>query len=257
MIVLGEGDGDVLLLADAHADDLFLEAGDEGAGAENKAVIGVCAAVEGNAVHGAGIINDGGIAVLGGALGGGNTGVAALNLLQLVLHRFIGDLDLAAGRFDALVLAELDLRPNSGHEGQRKLLFLRDIHSRHGRTADRAQLGFLRAEGERIGSELLSRVVVENVLAVVALDDHAGRFPLAEALNKNVLFVLQVNGVDGLFKRPGVDHDVERYGAVLFVFQVFYDHVVFLLPIVRGNNLLNNLFTVKNIIANPTGSCKA
>ena len=56
VVLHGEGDGDVLLLADVHADELLLKARDEGLGADHELLAFGRAAVELHAVHGAGII---------------------------------------------------------------------------------------------------------------------------------------------------------------------------------------------------------
>ena len=65
LVLLGELDVDVELLAGLVADDLLLEAGDEGAGAQHQRVVLSLAALESNTVNEALKVDVNGVAVLG------------------------------------------------------------------------------------------------------------------------------------------------------------------------------------------------
>ena len=91
LILLGERDVDVKLLAGGVADDLILKAGDEAAAAQGQAVVLSLAALESNTVHKALEVDIRDIAVLSSALTGQLTGVALLHTLQLSVHSLIGN----------------------------------------------------------------------------------------------------------------------------------------------------------------------
>ena len=65
------------------ADDLLLEAGDEGAGAQHQRVVLGLAALESNAVNEALEVDVNGVAVLGSTLTGQQTAIAVLHTLDL------------------------------------------------------------------------------------------------------------------------------------------------------------------------------
>ena len=83
LVLLGELDVDVELLAGLVADDLLLKAGDEGAGAQHQRVVLGLAALESDAVHEALEVDVNGVAVLGSTLTGQQTAVAVLHALDL------------------------------------------------------------------------------------------------------------------------------------------------------------------------------
>ena len=83
LVLLGELDVDVELLAGLVADDLLLKAGDEGAGAQHQRVVLSLAALESNAVNEALEVDVNGVAVLGSTLTGQQTAIAVLHALDL------------------------------------------------------------------------------------------------------------------------------------------------------------------------------
>ena len=83
LVLLGELDVDVELLAGLVADDLLLETGDEGAGAQHQRVVLGLAALESDAVNEALEVNVNGVAVLGSTLTGQQTAIAVLHALDL------------------------------------------------------------------------------------------------------------------------------------------------------------------------------
>ena len=110
MIVLREGHLDVAFLIGLPADKLLLKTGDELPGAEGQGVIFRLAALEGLAVHPAFEIKGHGIAHLGRAvLHRHQAGLAVLQLLELLFHIGVGDLDGLLFGFESLVGGQLDL----------------------------------------------------------------------------------------------------------------------------------------------------
>ena len=114
MIVLGEGDVDVLLLAGLHADDLILKAGHKAAGAQLQIVVLALAAIERLAIQEAFEIDDGGIAALGRAVHAHQTGVAVSQGLEALVHVSGQNLDLGLLSLQTLVLAQSDLGIHRG-----------------------------------------------------------------------------------------------------------------------------------------------
>ena len=92
VIVLGEGDVQLLLVAGLHAHDLLLKAGDKGAGAQLQAVVLALAAFEGHAVVKALEVDDGGVPVLGLPVHADQAGGAVDVGLELALNVLVGDL---------------------------------------------------------------------------------------------------------------------------------------------------------------------
>ena len=86
LILLGELDVDVKLLTGLVANDLLLEAGDEGTAAQHQRVVLSLAAVEGNAIDKALEVDINGVTVLGSALTGQQTAVAVLHALDLSVN---------------------------------------------------------------------------------------------------------------------------------------------------------------------------
>ena len=83
LVLLRELDVDVEVLASGVANDLLLEAGDEGAAAQHQRVVLSLAAVESLAINEALEVDINGVAVLGSALTGQQTAVAILHALDL------------------------------------------------------------------------------------------------------------------------------------------------------------------------------
>ena len=83
LVLLGELDVDVKLLAGSVANDLLLEAGDEGTAAQHQRVVLSLAAVESNAIDKALEVDIHSVTVLGSALTGQQTAVAVLHALDL------------------------------------------------------------------------------------------------------------------------------------------------------------------------------
>ena len=86
LVLLGELDVDVELLAGSVANDLLLEAGDEGTAAQHQRVVLSLAAVESNAIDKALEVDIHSVTVLGSALTGQQTAVAVLHALDLSVN---------------------------------------------------------------------------------------------------------------------------------------------------------------------------
>ena len=113
-IVRGKRDLDPPRLAGAHADELILEAGDEGPGADIDADITAGAAFERRAVERAGEVDDHAVALFGlGALAfGGERPVLLGDLVERLLDLRVGNLRDLTLELDAVEIGELDLRQN-------------------------------------------------------------------------------------------------------------------------------------------------
>ena len=192
VVVLGEAEIEVLLLAGRSADKLLLKAGDEAVAAEPQLVALGGAALKGHAVLLAFVVDDHRVAFRGGTLHGDDAGNLFGLLVQLGLDLFVGDGDGGLGGLQALVLAQLDLGIELYLDGQLQGLVLADVHiGNRGLTHGLPALvgdGFL----VHVGEDLFHRVAVKYSRAVEVLDHLPGGLALAEAGNGDVLAVLQV-----------------------------------------------------------------
>ena len=220
LIILGEGDVDVLLLAGGHADDLLLEAGDEHLGAQDQIMPLALAALKGNAVHAALEVDDRRVAFLRGALGRHDAAGTLARALDLGVDLLVGDVNDGALGLQGLVLAKLGLGPFGRGEAERKLFFVGNIHAAHGGRADVADLFLVNAELERGRCKLVGGILIENILAVHTLDDHTGGLALPEALDIDLAAVFEIGRLQRLLKFFGADHDVEADGGFFFSFYV-------------------------------------
>ena len=220
LIVLREGDVDVLFLTGGHTDDLLLKAGDKHLRAKDKVMPLALAAVKGNAVHAALKVDDGGIALLGGTLDRHDTTGAFTRTFDLGVDLLILDIDDGTLGGQRLIFAQLGLRPLRRGEAERELLSVGNIHASHGGRADVADLFLLNAELERLRRERIGSVLIENILAVHTLDDHAGRFALAEALDIDLAAVFEVGRLQRLLKFLRSDDNIEAHGGFFFSFYV-------------------------------------
>ena len=105
-------------LADAHADELVLEARDEGAGADIDADVAAGAALERLAVELAGEVDDDAIALLDlGAFALGGVGLVLLgDLVERLVDLGVGDLGGQPLELYAAEVGELDLRQHFERE---------------------------------------------------------------------------------------------------------------------------------------------
>ena len=228
-VVLGEGDVDVLLVADVHADNLFLEAGDEGAGAKLKVICLGLAAVETLAVEITVEVDVGDITHLSLALNVYLAGVALAGSFELVADLVLVYLCGVALCAQTLVLAEGDLGVEGDGEGVSDGLVIGDVDVNDGGGADELDVVLGHALLESLGSQLVHSVLIEHLCAVHAFDDCAGSLALAETGDIYAVLILQICGVDGSFKLGCVGLDLKSKGVIFFFLYVLDNHLDFLL----------------------------
>ena len=230
VIILGEGDVEILLFAGLHADDLILKAGDEAAGTELELVVLALAALERLAIVEAFEVDDGDVALLGLAVNRDKAGVALGHLVQALLNVISADLDLFLLRGQALVLAELDLgiHGNGRLEGEAVLVDL-VVHDLDLGIADNVEAAL--ADGLRIclGQGDVNGIAVENTRAVELLNHLAGGLAGAEAGNAELTARLGVSLGNSGFKFLRADLDGHRDSALFQLFNIFDSHDFFFL----------------------------
>ena len=224
VVILGEGDVDVLLLAGGHAHHLLLKAGDELAGAQLQVKVLALAALEGHAIVEALEVDVGGVAHLSGPVNGLSGGNVLSHPIQLGLNLLVGDGSLGLLYLKALVLAQGDLRIDLGGQGQGDGAVVLDLHIGQAGTADGLE-ALLLGNGKviNLGENLLQAVFVENVSAVQSLDHLPGSLALPEAGNQNLLAGLQISLVDAGLHQILVDFHHDG-GLVAVSFNVLYVH---------------------------------
>ena len=217
MILLGEGDVDVLLLAGIDTHQLLLEAGDEGVGADVQGLILGGAALEGHAVHLAAVIEDDPIPVLHGPIHVLIADLLLLLHLQSVVHFFVRHSIRQLLHGYTLVLAQryVGLELDLGHVGDALgLAHDGDIH--HGGTVHGDQLMLSHGGVVGLRPAKIEGLVIEDHGAVVGLNDLAGGFALAEAGHGIAAAGFMVGIVQRLHEGVLIDGDGEP-GNVAFL----------------------------------------
>ncbi len=169
LVVLGELDLEGAGLAGADADELLLEARNEGVGADQHRHVVAGAAVEGLAADLAGKLDGDAVAVFRlGALGLGRIGLVLVgDALQRLLDLGLGDLGGRAGELDVLEIGERDRR----HDFDRQRVIEVRLAGDH--LLDRVLL--LRQCHLRVGGELVAALADDLVVGVAhRLLDHLG-----------------------------------------------------------------------------------
>ena len=223
-ILLGEGDVDILLVAGLHADNSIFKAGNKGVRTQLQIVVLALAALETLTVQEAVKVDDSGVAQLGFALDGNQTGSTVNQRLQLALDVSVSDLDLGLGSGQALVLAQLDfgLDGNDSLKGQAFLAHGDDLH---GRICHYVQTLLLDGLGVSGGIKCVHSIFIENAGAVHALDDLTGSLALAEAGDRDAALALTVSLFDGGVEFLSRNLNYQFYGAVFFFLGTFNVHV--------------------------------
>ena len=227
MIVLGEGDVQILLVAGLGAHQLLFEAGDEAVGTQLQAVVLTLAAVEGLAVQETLEVDDHGVAFLGLALHAHETGVAVGELLEALVHVSGGDLHLVLGSREALVLAQRDLgiHGSSGLEGEAVLRAL--AHHLHGGIAHDLELLLLHSGLIGIGERNIDGFLEKHLCAVHALDHLAGGLAGTEARDIDLLAHLLICLFDGSLKLRRTHLNGQRDLTFFQFFTAFDTHFVY------------------------------
>ena len=216
VIVLGEGDVNVLLIAGLQTHDALFKAGNKGVGAQLQGVVLGLAALEGHAVVKALKVQQNGIAHLGLALHVYQAGRALDIGLELVFDVLVGDGDSFLLRTQALVRTDLGLGSDGDHglKGKAVLAHLQDFHFGVGHHI---QLLLLHGLGVSGGIKLFDGVFIEHAGAVHTLDDLPGGLALPEAGDGDAAPLLLVDLVQRGLKLLSPDLDDQLYGAVLYV----------------------------------------
>ena len=232
VIILGEGNVEVLLVAGLHADDLILKAGNEAAGAELELIVLALAALERLAVVEALEVDHGNVALLGLAVHGNEAGVALSHLVQALLHIVSADLDLLLLGGQALVLTELDLGIHSDGrlEGEAVLVDL-VVHDLNFGIADDIESALADSLRICLGQSDVNGIAVEHARAVELFDHLAGGLAGAEAGNAELVAGLGISLGDGGFKLLRADLDGHRDSALFQLFNIFDSHDFFFLRI--------------------------
>ena len=201
MIVFREGDVQVLLLADLHAHDLILKAGDKGAGAEHQFVALRGAALKGHAVEQALIVDVGLIVQLCFAVGDFDiAGGAVAGALDVGHHVVVGDfLDLLLDA-EVGVLAELHVRAHENFDGEFEVLALFDLlHVQFG-AVNGLDVVLLERGAVDVRENNIESVLVEHTGAIVVLDDLHRGLAAAEAGDIELLDIPLIRLADALVK---------------------------------------------------------
>ena len=227
LVLLREGDVDVELLAGGMADDLILEAGDEGVAAQHQRIMLRLAALKGNAVHKALEVDIDGIAVLGSALTGQQTAVAVLHAGQLGVHGAVLDSMDLFGDAQTGIVAQGDLRLDGDLdlEGSAVGLVHRDDFRLRG--ADDLDAGCLDS-GLVLGREQIVDSVIVEDLGAVQLLDHVARSLAAAEAGHVVLFALALERrAHSVLKGLGINRKLKLDHAFFELFtrnQVHWEH---------------------------------
>ena len=153
MVILGEGDVDVTLVADVHADHLLFKSGNEGAGTDFELIAFGSAAFELFIAHEARKIEGYDIALTNGTILNGCFGCHLVELfLNLCGNFFVRNIIFNNGCFYSLVLAEFDRRVENNFRGEADAVLL----GYFGELNVRLNLGHEIVFGKRIGINALN-----------------------------------------------------------------------------------------------------
>ena len=217
-VVLGEGDVDVLLIAGLQADELLLKPGHKRVGAQLQRVALGRTAVKRLAVQKALKVDVDGISHLGGAVHVQHAGVALLDDLDLLVDGLVRNLLLLLIGLDALVLAQHRHGIQRHVKGKLDALVVRDLDVGDAGLSDDAELALLHAGVIAVGGQLVHGVLIEHLAAVHTLDHLPRGLALAEAGDIDILFILQVGLLHGLFKFRRVrSHRKRRFVRLVLV----------------------------------------
>ena len=226
VIILGESDVNVLLVAGLHADDLLLKAGNEAVRTQLQAVVLALAAIKRLAVQEALEVDDSGVALLGLALHAHQTGVAVRELLQALVHIGGSNLDLVLRGGQALVLAQGDLGIYGSGSLEGKAFLGAVTDHLHGRIAHDLQLLLLHSGLIGLGERDIDGLLEKHLCAVHALNDLAGGLARAEARHVDLLAHLLICLFDGSLELGGADLDGQSDLAFFNFFTAFDTHYV-------------------------------
>ncbi len=228
VVILGEGDVNVLLLACGHAYDLLLKTGNKLAGAQFQVEALALAALKGDTAFKALEVDVGGISHLGSTLhhlGGRNV---LRHPVKLCLNLSIGNRSLGLLHFQALILTQRNLGVNLGGQSQGDDMVIADLHIRQAGTAHGLQFLLHNGKIVNLRENLLQAVFIKDMGTIHGLDHLPGRLALPEAGELDVLAGLHVSLVDTGLHQFLVDlHNDGGFIAVSFC--ALNDHFYILL----------------------------
>ena len=227
VVILGEGDINVLLVSGFHAGDLLFKAGDKAVRPQLQTVIGPLASVKGLAIQEALEINDGGVALLGLPLHGHQTGVPVGEALEAAVHILGGDLNLLLGSGQALILAQGDLGIHGRDSLEGKALPGALAHQLHRRVAHYVELLLLHGGLIGVGEGDINRLVEKHLRAVHALNDLPGGLAGTETGDVDLSPHLPVRLFHGGLEFLGLHLNGQRDLALFDLFAALHTHVCF------------------------------
>ena len=225
MVILGEGDVDILLFTHIHADNLLLKAGNELTGTQLQVKVSALAAVEGNAIVKALKVNVGGVAHFSSTLNILSGSNVLSHPIQLSLNLSIGNGNLSLLHFQALILAQSDLRVDLGGQGQGNHTVVTDLHIGQVGTTNGLELLLGNGKVINFGEDLLQAIFIEDVGAIHSLDHLPGSFALTEAGDLDILASLHVSLVDTGLHQFLVDLNNDG-SLVALLFNALYVHLL-------------------------------
>ena len=227
VIVLGEGDVQILLVAGLHANQLLFKAGNEAVGTQLQAVVLTLAAVEGLTVQESLEVDDDSVALLGLPVHAHEAGVAVRELLEALVHVSGGDLHLVLGSGELLVLTQSDLRVHGSGGLESKAVLRALAHQLHGGIAHDLELLLLHSGLIGIGERNIDGLLEKHLCAVHALDHLTGGLAGTEARNVDLLAHLLICLFDGSLKLCRTHLNGQRDLTFFQFFTAFDTHFVY------------------------------
>ena len=215
MILGGECNAYVELVADVLANDLLLKAGDKLTGAKEKGLLFSCAAVKENTVNRTGIVDDNVVAIVSCSICDLElAGVSLTNHLDLSVNLFVGCLFNFLGNLKTYIVVNCDVRlyENLCRHNETVIVNRNDIELG---VAYDIKLGFLNSCTESLGKHLVDSILIEYALAVHSFNYGLGSLTLSKAGYCDVLYHFAVNGIDSLVEGLLVNREL-KFISVLF-----------------------------------------
>ena len=201
MILLGEGNVDVLLLADSHANHLIFKAVYEGVAADLEGCALSGAAFELDAGYAAGVVKVYGVAVLNGTLNINHACKLFALALHSEVHLVIRNIILALFYFYTLVLAQLYLGTHRNFCGKYQIIAIQgQLNYGNVGAVDNFQLVLLNSRLIYLGINHVKGIVKECQRTVGVLDHLTGSLALAESGHVELLAAGAVCLLDRLFE---------------------------------------------------------
>ena len=215
VILGGEGNVYIELVANVLAHNLLLKAGNELTGAKEKGLLLSCAAVKKNAVNRTGIVDDNVVAALSSSVCDFDlAGVSLTNHVDLVLDLVVGNLCNVLLNLDANVVSNGDVRLYENLCRHNKTIVINGNDVKLG-VAYNVKLGFFNSCAESLGENLVDSILIEYALTVHSFNYGLGSLTLSEAGYCDVFYHFAVNGINCLFEGFLVNSELKLV-SVLF-----------------------------------------